>query len=313
MADEAGSAGTTRRGELVAILFVLAESAIYTVIFSSEKLLGDQIPVLQLQFFRFFISLLLVLAFFVVTRHRLMDCKSRHWPMHLLRGFLAVAAGAAALQAPLWAPLLDVTAVQMLDGLIAVTFGVLFLRERLLRRHWLGSALLLVGAVTVVFGQGAFGQGAFGQGAFGGGSGIDRSEPFYWAGLGLSALVALLFASQALVTRVLAQRDGPLVMLLYLNIIASLMLLGPALWVWTWISFWQLFPYLLLGPLNLLAQYFYVRACALAPISLIGPVEYSRLIFAGLLGLLFFQQLPSLVSLIGAALLVTGGVILARR
>lgn len=303
MAGEAGSAGTAPRGELVAILFVLAESAIYTVIFSSEKLLGDQIPVLQLQFFRFFISLLLVLAFFALTRHRLMDCRSSLWPMHLLRGFLAVAAGAAALQAPLWAPLLDVTAVQMLDGLIAVTFGVLFLRERLLRRHWLGSALLLVGALTVVLGQGAFG----------GGSGIDRSEPFYWAGLGLSALVALLFASQALVTRVVAQRDGPLAMLLYLNIIASLLLLGPAIWVWTWISFWQLFPYLLLGPLNLLAQYFYVRACALAPISLIGPVEYSRLIFAGLLGLLFFQQLPSPVSLIGAAVLVTGGVILARR
>ncbi len=299
---EAGSA-ERRRGEAIAILFVLAESAIYTVIFTSEKLLGDEVPVLQLQFLRFFTGLLLVLAFMAFKGKRLPDSVSPHWRLHLVRAVMAVAAGAFALQAPLWAPLLDVTAVQMLDGLLALALGMIFLGERLKPLHWFGSALLIAGAATVVLGEGAFVV----EGS------VSRSDPYYWAGLGFSALVAVFFAGQALTTRILAQRESALVLILYLNAIASVLLLGPALWVWTSPPFWQFLPYLMLGPLNLLAQFFYVRACAMAPISLIGPVEYSRLIIAGLIGLLFFQQMPSSLSLIGAAVLLTGGVILARR
>ncbi len=290
----------SRRGELAAIFFILSESAIFTVIFASEKLFGDEIPIFQLQFLRFFTGLLLLLALVAYRRRRLLDYRSELWRVQVLRSVLGVSAGAAALQAPLWAPLLDVTAVQLLDGVILLALGLIFLHERLVALHWLGSALLMSGAVMVVLGQGAF---AGGSGAY----------SLYWAGLALSALVALFFALEALLTRVLAQRDRPMVIMLHINAIASLLLLGPAIWLWTDIPFLELLPYLLLGPMGLIGQFCYVRACALAPVSLIGPVEYSRLIFAGLLGLLVFQQMPSTLSLIGAGVLLTGGVILARR
>lgn len=290
----------TRRFELIAILFILSESAIFTVIFASEKLFGDVIPILQLQFIRFFSGLVILLALIAYRRGRLLDYRSQLFPVQVLRSVLGVSAGAAALQAPLWAPLLDVTAVQLLDGVILLTLGLIFLHERLQALHWLGSALLLGGAVLVVLGQGAF-------------TGGTGAEALYWAGLALGALVALLFALEALLTRVLAKRDRPMVIMLHINAIASLLLLGPAIWLWAEVPILELLPYLLLGPMGLIGQFCYVRACALAPVSLIGPVEYSRLIFAGLLGLLVFQQVPSTYSLIGAAVLLTGGVILARR
>ncbi len=57
----------------------------------------------------------------------------------------------------------------------------------------------------------------------------------------------------------------------------------------------------------------YVRTCALAPVFLISPMEYSWLVFAGLLGWLAFQQAPTTTSLIGVVVLLFGGVLLARR
>ncbi len=290
-----------KREEFAAFLFVLAETAIFTVIFASEKLTGDEIPVIQLQFLRFLGGFCILFVFVLLSRRRLATYRSRNWRLQILRSVLGVAGGAAALQAPLWVPYIDATAVELLDGVIVLFLGLIVLREQLQRLHWLGSGLLVLGAAIVVLGQGAFA------------SGKGDAWLLYWGGLGLSGVAALCFACQALITRVLARQDKPIVMMLHINGIAALLLAVPVAVIWRAVPLSDLLPFLLLGPLGLLGQFCYVRACALAPVSLIGPLEYSRLIFAGILGWIAFQQVPSDLSLAGGAVLLVGGVILTRR
>ena len=67
-----------------------------------------------------------------------------------------------------------------------------------------------------------------------------------------------------------------------------------------------------LGPAGLLGQYATIRGYRAAPLSVVGPVDYSWLVFAMLLGWLVFAEEPTPGTLAGAALILTGGAMLAR-
>ena len=55
------------------------------------------------------------------------------------------------------------------------------------------------------------------------------------------------------------------------------------------------------------------RAYQLAPASIVSPFEYTYLLWALILGLVFFGEQPSGITLIGAGLVVSAGVYIARR
>jgi len=64
---------------------------------------------------------------------------------------------------------------------------------------------------------------------------------------------------------------------------------------------------ILLGGIALLAQIAITKAYQLAPASLISLYIYSQIIFATIFGLLFFQEIPDLLSMIGAIFIVISG------
>src|SRR5690554_7156198 len=48
-----------------------------------------------------------------------------------------------------------------------------------------------------------------------------------------------------------------------------------------------------LGPMAILGQYFNIRAYSLAKVSVLAPLSYASLLFAALIGWLFFSEIPS--------------------
>ena len=69
--------------------------------------------------------------------------------------------------------------------------------------------------------------------------------------------------------------------------------------------------YMALGPLGVFAQYCTIRGYGMADISIVGPVDYSWLIFASLIGFFAFGEVPTWAVAGGAALIAAGGVVLA--
>lgn len=64
---------------------------------------------------------------------------------------------------------------------------------------------------------------------------------------------------------------------------------------------------LALGLTNGLAHWLHSRACALAPMAALAPFEYVGLIWAAAFGYLFFGQVPAVVTMAGAVLVVAAG------
>ncbi|URK88721.1 hypothetical protein LP421_17440 [Rhizobium sp. RCAM05350] len=85
----------------------------------------------------------------------------------------------------------------------------------------------------------------------------------------------------------------------------------PAIMAWKDASLSAMAPFLLLGPIAVVAQYCVVRGYRLASLAIVGPVDYAWLVFAALIGFLFFNEIPTMGVLAGAAIIAIGGVVLA--
>ena len=54
-------------------------------------------------------------------------------------------------------------------------------------------------------------------------------------------------------------------------------------------------------------------AYTLAPVSVLVPWEYSALIWGGLFGYIFLEQIPTTTTVLGAMLIVISGIYIARK
>ena len=57
-----------------------------------------------------------------------------------------------------------------------------------------------------------------------------------------------------------------------------------------------------------LTMWLYTRAYSYANASVISPISYSGVLFTGLLGWLIWDQVPELSAVIGAVLIISGGI-----
>ncbi len=287
-----------RAAEISGIVWTLVSTALFTLVYASAKLTGGTVPALTILFMRYIGGLATLITVLALRRESPLVYRSHQVPTHLLRSCCGSYGGVAAIQAPVFIPLLDATAIGLLEGVFITALGLLFLRERLTVLRWFGALLSLAGAVIVVVGQGAFS------------SGLTQD---HWVGLSLAVGGAFLIGVESLFIKKLAISERPMTLLLHVNCFGILLLAGPALWVWPDAPDLSPFFFLLLGPIAILAQYTTIRGYALAPVALLAPIGYSWLLFAGLLGWIVFAEVPTLLSLAGALVMLLGGLALTRR
>ena len=132
------------------------------------------------------------------------------------------------------------------------------------------------------------------------------------AGL-LLAGIALMAVSR-IWTRILARTDRPATIAFWLlaaHIPAGLawMALSPPP-AWPHATTWLVIA--LLGATNGTAHFLFARAFALAPVGLLAPFEYSTLVFGTLLGFLIWSEIPSWLTIAGAAIVTAAGLLNLR-
>ena len=67
------------------------------------------------------------------------------------------------------------------------------------------------------------------------------------------------------------------------------------------------------GVIGAAAQLFMVAALKVAPVAVVSPFDYTQIIWATLLGWLIWSSLPTLNTLLGAALIIASGIYVAWR
>lgn len=288
------NAAAHSQSNLVGACWALTAVGLFTLLFTVGRLTGGEVPALQIMALRYVGGLAAILAWWVVRGASARALSTTQPGRHLLRALSGSLGTTAALYAATHMPIASASAIGLLDGLFTALLGVIVLRERTSARLWLATLVCLAGALTVVWAQG----GAFTSPAM--------------MGPALIALAgALLIAVESLMLKMLARSESALGVLFYVNLFAAALLAVPAALIWHPIGPWQTFLFLCLGPASLGAMVCNIRAFRLCDAAVLGPLRYSWIVYGLLFGWLLFGEVPSLVALAGAAMVVLGGVWLA--
>jgi drug/metabolite transporter (DMT)-like permease len=281
--------------KLAAIFWALGAAFIFTVVFASAKFVGSQADPIQIVFMRYLGAGIVIIAIVLVRQGGFSSLKSPRASLHVARAACGVSGELCIISAPLFIAYEDATAIGLTNGAVAMLLAVLLLKERAGAMHWLAAMTCLAGALLIA--RANVGFGSVGGSSF---------------GLGLAIFGALLSGSELFLIKLLSGRERPMAIMLYVNVLAVMMLLVPAMWVWKPISGGDLLWLLLIGPFALLGQLCWIKAFQNGEAILVVPIGYAGIPFAALLGATAFHQSVGPLEISGALLVIAGGVLLAR-
>lgn len=271
---------------LCATTFIAASTAFAKAL--GTGVLGAPMHPLQITFGRF----LFAGIFFVLVVAVMRPAFTRvHWRLHLQRtscgwgGVTLMFAAVAAI------PLADATAISFLNPVFAMILAIPLLGEKVGPVRWIAAGLAFCGALVLL----RPGTAAFQPGAL----------------LALGAALAL--GLEVIFIKRLSGREGPLQVLLINNGIGLAIASAAVLWVGTRPEPRQWLGMAGIGLSMALAQSCYFNAVARAEASFIVPFSYATLLFAAVIDAVVFGVVPLPLSILGAAIIIAGGVLLAWR
>jgi len=264
------------------------------------KATAQHVPAGQAVFFRSVFALPVILAWLAVRGDLRTGLKATSPMGHFWRGFVGTAAMGLGFAGLGLLPLPEVTAIGYAAPLMTVILAAMFLGEQV-RLFRLGAVALGMVGVLIVLGPRLS--------AFSG----DTVEKTAALGAMLVLTGALCAALAQIYIRKLVQSEQTSAIVFYFSVTsASLSLLTlPFGWV---LPTGQEAAFLILaGLLGGMGQIFLTSAYRFAPASVVAPFDYASMLFAILIGMFFFNEIPDLRTIGGAALVILAGVIIIWR
>jgi S-adenosylmethionine uptake transporter len=210
--------------------------------------------------------------------------------LQILRVVLATADVGFFYAAVAYLPLADVMTFYMAGPVYVAAFSHFFLRETIGWRRWLAVIAGFCGVVIALRPSSAM-----------------LSLPSIFGLVG-----SLSFAMTLVLSRRL-RRTSDVTLVTWQTVAALATGLVLSIGTWRPMSALDLVAMLALGIVAGSAHMMITRSLKLAPASLLAPLQYSLLLWAIVLGYLFFQDLPDRQILIGSAVIVLAGLFIFHR
>ncbi|MGD9966071.1 MAG: DMT family transporter [Hyphomonadaceae bacterium] len=129
------------------------------------------------------------------------------------------------------------------------------------------------------------------------------------AALASAALFAMTVTGMKMMTR-----DHSVRVLMVWSAVLGFVLAAPlAVIEWRWPQPLDLALLAAMGVLGLVNQTCYIKGMALGDAAAMAPIDYTRLVFAILFGLLFFGEVPNWVTMLGASIVIGSTLLITLR
>ena len=194
-------------------------------------------------------------------------------------------------------PMAEAIAISFIAPLIALYFAAVMLGEKIQPSAVVASLLGIAGVLGI--GAARFGSGELSRDSALGIAAILTSAVFYAVNLVLQRRQALL--------------AGPIEIAFFQNLIVALIFLLAAPWLAVWPSPQALRDIALGGALAVVALLLLSWGYARAEAQVLVPIEYTGFLWAALFGWMWFGEALGLATVAGAALIVLGCWIAARK
>jgi drug/metabolite transporter (DMT)-like permease len=270
------------------IFYMLGATLLFAGSFAISKWQVATYSFAEVLFFRAFGSLVTCAAL-ILPRTGLSVFRTRRLPAHLGRNAAQGMAQSLFVLALGLMPLAGVVAINFSAPIFAAFAAALWLHERIGRAR---GAALLVGFAGVLL-VASPGADSFRIGAL------------------FAVANAVMYGSVTAAVRGMSATESAETLTMYQMVLLTLFFaVAMAIFGYATPTAGALGPLLINGALNGVAQYLWTRSLSLAPPAAVGPFYYFSLVWAMILGFLFWGDVPTPLLLLGSAVVVGSGLFL---
>jgi len=251
----------------------------------------DYYPVGQVLFLRFFIGFIPI--FFIIPKEKLLSFYKTSRPgLHAFRAFAGAAAIIALFIGLRELPLADVVSLTFGGPIFVTVASIFFLSEKVGIKRWSAVFLGFIGMLLIV------------QPAF-----IDLN--FYYI---TPIIFCIFFACVAISVRSLSKTEPNYRIAFYFTLLCSILgIVTIFKGDWVLPSKIDLAIFITMGLCGSVANLLLTQSYRLAEASLVTPIKYLSLVFAIVFGFLIWSEIPKLLTLFGALLVIASSLIIFVR
>ena len=253
----------------------------------------DEYAVGQVMFFRAVFGLIPI--FFLIPKNRLRDFyKTKHFGLHFYRSFFGAIAMAAIFIGLRNLQLAEVTSLAFSGPIWVVIFSMIFLSEKIRTKRWVAVGLGFIGVLIISK------------------PGFNNLNYYYI----FPIIFCIGFAGVSILIRKLTLAGETVWLIAFYFSVASGLggLATFPLGDWIMPTKYDLVLLILVGLLGGIANLTLTQSYKLAEVTLTTPLKYLSLVFAIIFGFYFFNEVPSINTLLGSGLIViSSGIIFFRE
>ncbi len=249
---------------------------------------GPELHPLQVSHGRF-LSAFLLFGFAALIRWPVSG--SINWKLHVGRSSFGWAGVTLMFASLAYIPMADATAISFLNPVFAMALAIPLLGEKVGRVRWGAAAIALVGAMIL----------------------LRPTPASFQPGAMLALAAAAVIGMELIFIKKLSGREAPFQILFINNAIGLVIASLAVVLVWQAPTLLQWAGLAAVGVLMAGAQVCFINGMARADASYVAPFSYATLAFAALYDFIGFSAVPDWVTWFGAAVILSGAVMLALR
>ncbi len=241
-------------------------------------------PIIEIVWARYLSQTIFTVLIFFPVLNKI--SKTKRIRLHLFRSCLLFGATLFMFSGFKYLTLLSTITIFQIGPLIVVIFSIIFLNESVGIRRWLSVILGFCGTLFIL---------------------KPGTEMFVISGF-FPILAATCYAGYAVSTRHLGSDEDPRTNFFYTSLVGTVISSIILIPFFQTPTLADLGLFSLLGILGGLGHFSFVLALRKSEASLLAPFTYFDLIFATILGIVFFYEYPDIYIFVGAAIIVGAGV-----
>ncbi len=275
---------------LFSILCMLLASAFATSMMGFVRHLSDGgLHPFEIAFFRNFFGLILLLP--LLWKFGMGSLKTDKFGLQAFRGVCNATSMLLYFTAVTMIPIAKVSALNFTTPLFVTLGAVLVLRERMGIRRWTGLVLGFAGAIIILR------------------PGLEIIHP----GAMFALASAFVWGTAVIIIKILSRTDSPFTITIYGALFLTPITFVAALFFWRNPTLEELGWLIILGALGSSAQFLFAQSLKGADATLVMPFDFTKLIWASLIGYLFYAEIPVIWTWLGGGVIFTSAVYIAYR
>lgn len=285
------------QGIYLGIALILVSTLAFTIMSALIRSLGERVPLGEIAFSRSLFALIPLMAM-LHWRGELHQAFELNRPIrHLTRAIAGVGSMFCNFASLARLPLADMTAIGFIAPLFNVALAAIFLGEKVRLFRWAAVAIGFVGVLIMLA-------------PHLGGAERDSTAAF---GAMLALIGAFLVSVSMTQVRELVATETTASLVFSFTVLCTLTALATAFWGWVKPSPWDAMILLWTGIFGGIGQITVTESYRYAGAGTVAPFSYTSMIYSIIIGYSFFGEVPDVLVLFGAALVVVAGLFVIYR